>query len=125
MRTARIDLEMELEAVRAIAADAVTSREDAQRLYQDAERRCLARERIAAVSAMFASVAHDIRSPLSALVWNLRLLEEGTRKTGPLDEDMEGLFADTHLACDLIEGVLDGLRTYASGSGIPTSKAAS
>lgn len=119
IRTARIDLELELEASRAISALAVTRREDAERRYADAERRLITRERVAGVSAIFASVAHDIRSPLTALVWNLRLLEDSDRQGGPLDSNKQGLFDDTRLACELIEGVLDGLRTYASDSGEP------
>lgn len=84
------------------------------------EEKFVERDRMAAVSAMFASVAHDIRSPLTALVCNLRLLEETLSKRElSLDTTIEGLFDDNRLACELIEGVLTGMRTYASASGTP------
>jgi signal transduction histidine kinase len=77
-------------------------------------------QRFTAMSAMCASVAHDIRSPLTALVWNLRVLEERIQQRGvAVDPEINEVFQDTHLACDLIEGVLEGLRTFASGSGAP------
>ncbi|MBX7195663.1 MAG: HAMP domain-containing histidine kinase [Sandaracinaceae bacterium] len=117
-RTSRIAFEMELRAARAIAADAMVRREDAERMTVDAERRRIARDQIVAASALFASVAHDIRSPLTALVLNLRILEEEARKAGQLSSPTQAMFDDTRLACDLIEGVLDGLRTYASCSGV-------
>ncbi len=118
-RTSRIAYEMELRAARAIAFDALERQKDAERLTADTERRRIARDQILAASALFASVAHDIRSPLTALVLNLRVLEEDIRKSGHLSSTTQSMFDDTRLACDLIEGVLDGLRTYASCSGVP------
>lgn len=114
-----MELEMELEAANAIAREAVARRDAAERLVADAERQFVVRDRIFAASALFASVAHDIRSPLAALVLNLRIIEEDTRRNGTLGPDQQALFDDTRLACDLIEGVLDGLRTYATCSGVP------
>ena len=118
-RTSRIAYEMELRAARAIASEALDRQKDAERLTADAERRRIARDQILAASALFASVAHDIRSPLTALVLNLRVLEEDARRSGQLSSATQSMFDDTRLACDLIEGVLDGLRTYASCSGVP------
>lgn len=119
-RRANIDLSMELDAAHAIATHAgEESRVTAERLAL-AEKRYLEGERVTAASAMFASVAHDIRSPLTALVWNLRVLEETAERKGiAADPHLRELFGDTKLACDLIQGVLEGMRTYASGSGAP------
>jgi signal transduction histidine kinase len=119
-RRARIDLELELGAAHEIAAAATERALAAESRYEDAERRFVERERIAAVSAMFASVGHDIRSPLTSLVCNLRFLEERVTAKGLADDaEIRGVFGDTKLACDLIDGVLDGMRTYASASGTP------
>jgi signal transduction histidine kinase len=118
-RTSRLACEMELRAARAVACEALERQKDAERSTADAERRRIARDQILAASALFASVAHDIRSPLTALVLNLRVLEEDSRKSGQLSSTTQSMFDDTRLACDLIEGVLDGLRTYASCSGVP------
>lgn len=120
-RRARIDLEMELGAAAAIARVAAERAKSAEARSEQAERMLVEQERFTAMSAMCASVAHDIRSPLTALVWNLRVLEEKTRAVSGADVEMGELFQDTKLACDLIEGVLDGLRTFATGSGAPRS----
>ncbi|MBN8614151.1 MAG: HAMP domain-containing histidine kinase [Deltaproteobacteria bacterium] len=111
--------ESELRAASAIAADALARKEQAERQIADAERRRIARDQVQAASALFASVAHDIRSPLTALVLNLRVLEEEALSSESLTESARSVFEDTRYACDLIEGVLDGLRTYASCSGVP------
>ena len=120
-RASRIAYEMELRAARAVAVEHAerATASDAECLAVDAERRRIARDQIIAASALFASVAHDIRSPLTALVLNLRVLEEDVRKSGQLSSTAQAMFDDTRLACELIEGVLDGLRTYASCSGVP------
>ena len=117
--TTRQAFEWELRAASAISAAALARKEQAERQIADAERRRIARDQVQAASALFASVAHDIRSPLMALVLNLRVLEEEARSSEALTESARSVFEDTRYACDLIEGVLDGLRTYASCSGVP------
>lgn len=117
--TARLALESELRAAQAIAREAQLARERAEQHAADADRRCVAHDRVFAASALFASVAHDIRSPLAALVLNLRTLEEELHRDRAVSAQLDALFDDTRLACDLIEGVLDSLRTYSTCSGTP------
>jgi signal transduction histidine kinase len=83
------------------------------RVHDDADRAQIAAQQVAAASALLASVAHDIRSPLTALVLNLRVLEEGHPSSA------REILQDAQLACELIDGVLTGLQHYALCSGSP------
>jgi signal transduction histidine kinase len=86
--------------------------------YAAAERRFLERDRMAAVSGLFASAAHDIRSPLMALVCNQRILEELVGGSDLANNTtVHAIFEDDRIARDNIEGVLTSLRAYATGQG--------
>lgn len=120
VRTALAQARLTREAREAEVERATQATRAAESRYADAQRRLLERDRLNGMSAMFASVVHDIRSPLTALVWNLRILEEWARKAGSSeDAEIADVFDDTKLACELIDGVLESLRTFASGSGAP------
>lgn len=120
VRRDAIDLRVALSSAEDRAHQATERAERAEERAGDAERMLVQHQRFTAMSAMCASVAHDIRSPLTALVWNLRVLEERTQQHGiASDPEIDEVFQDTRLACDLIEGILEGLRTFASGSGAP------
>ncbi|MGE0787570.1 MAG: sensor histidine kinase [Sandaracinaceae bacterium] len=75
--------------------------------------------RSAALGTMAASVAHDIRSPLAVLVSNLGFLEQ-VLADDPCP-DVAATLTDNRLALELIEGVLDSMRTFVAdqaGSGM-------
>lgn len=108
---------LEVQLARAETAHARRERDEERRRYEDAERRVTERDQLTAASAMLASVAHDIRSPLTSLLCNLRALEEDLGHTAGADSI--AIFSDTRLACELIEGVLGSVRTFASRGGAP------
>ncbi len=68
--------------------------------------------RLAALGAIAASVAHDLRSPLLALMANQQVLEE---ELGPhCDEEMREVLEDNRIATGLIQGILDSLQALAA-----------
>lgn len=106
---------LEVQVARAEVEQTRRERDEARRRYEDAERRVTEHEGITAASAMLASVAHDIRSPLTSLLCNLRALEEDLGDA--VSEQAAEILGDTELACEVIEDVLDSVRTFASRSG--------
>ncbi len=61
--------------------------------------------RMAALGAVAAGVAHDVRSPLSALKMNMTLLDEELKEQ-PIFEVLRDILADNHNAIEAIERVL-------------------
>lgn len=77
------------------------------------------RDRLSAVGAMAASVAHDIRTPLAVLSANREYLR--THGVSSLDaEELELMLEDDRIAIETIERVLGSLRDFASNS--PTAE---
>jgi len=72
------------------------------------------RDRIAALGAIMASVAHDIRSPLAVLASNQQFIAERLQGASPeVATDLAEVFDDNKLAVEMIEGVLMAIRTVA------------
>lgn len=87
--------------------------------FASVRNRMVEQGRIVAIGTMAASVAHDIRSPLAVLVSNMGFLEQELRSSN--DADLIATLADNRLALELIEGVLESMRTFVtdrSGSGM-------
>lgn len=75
--------------------------------------RMVERNRMAALGTMAASVAHDIRTPLTVLFANLSYLEEALEGLQTDDsEELRSVLDDNRLAVELIEGVLDSMKTF-------------
>ncbi|MBI2893684.1 MAG: hybrid sensor histidine kinase/response regulator [Deltaproteobacteria bacterium] len=70
------------------------------------------RDRLAALGALAASVAHDVRSPLSVLTANQTYLAE--QHPWGEDSDVAAVMEDNQLAIQMIESVLDSMRTFAA-----------
>ncbi len=68
--------------------------------------------RLAALGAIAASVAHDLRSPLLALIANQQVLEEELGEHA--DEEMREVLEDNRIATGLIQGILDSLQALAT-----------
>lgn len=76
-------------------------------------KRMVDRNRMAALGTMAASVAHDIRTPLTVLFANLSYLEESLEGLETEDsEELRSVLEDNRLAVELIEGVLDSMKTF-------------
>lgn len=116
-------------AVVELALDQIEARIERDRLRVEAaalsdrfgaiRARMLEQGRIVAIGTMAASVAHDIRSPLAVLVSNMGFLEQ--ELSGCDDPDLLATLSDNRLALELIEGVLESMRTFVadrSGSGM-------
>ncbi len=68
--------------------------------------------RLAALGAIAASVAHDLRSPLLALMANQHVLEE---ELGcHCDAELREVLEDNRIATGLIQGILDSLQALAT-----------
>ncbi len=83
--------------------------------FEEVQRRLVAQRQVAALGTMASSVAHDIRSPLAVLVSNMGFLEQ--ELTGRVDTDLAGTLEDSRTALEVIEGVLDTMRTFVEGDG--------
>lgn len=79
--------------------------------YQDA---LASRSRMVTLGTMAASVAHDIRSPLTVLMSNLSFIEEALADEFDNDEDLKSVMQDNHMAVDLIRDVLNSMRSFAA-----------
>lgn len=112
-----------VEVVLRHAAEALRMRELTDEVRQRAEELEAARtemarrDRLAALGAMAASVAHDLRSPLAVLVANAGYLESNPPDGTPsANAELESILRDNRLAIEMIQGILDSLRTSSAPS---------
>ncbi len=75
------------------------------------------RDRLSALAALAASVAHDVRSPLAVLAANQSYIEEQLENLEISDPEVKSAFQDNRLALDMISQVLESLRLFSSGGG--------
>jgi signal transduction histidine kinase len=85
--------------------------------FAEVQRRMVDQNRLAALGTMAASVAHDIRSPLTVLLSNLTYVEDVLDLEA--DPQLAEIVEDNRLAIQLIEGVLESLRSFGSEQETP------
>lgn len=73
--------------------------------------RVLHRQRLESTGKLVAAIAHDLRAPLSSMVYNTELLAQERSSLG--DADRREVVKDIHLACGRLKLTIDGLLDYA------------
>jgi signal transduction histidine kinase len=112
-RRARLELELELRATTAIvrAGESGAWRADVERAHQRIED-----HHISVARVLLSGLAHDLHAPLTALVANLGLLEDGALRASSASADV---VYDARVACELLLGVAESLRVYAASPDAP------
>lgn len=102
----------------AIVAGAVATALSRRRIERtrEAERRARAAERLAEIGSMTAGLAHEIKNPLSTLVLNAQLLDEGIAELGIAEEEKGRLsrrVGSLRREADRLRGILTDFLDYA------------
>lgn len=72
------------------------------------------RDRLATLGALAASVAHDVRSPLTVLMSNEQLLEDQLRSSELWDDELEAICVDNQMALEMIQRVIESMQHVAA-----------
>lgn len=103
-----------------LRAEAERERDAMAARFASVQERMRERSSLASLGTMATSVAHDIRSPLWALLANTEYLTTALR--GWIPEDQENIWAavqENRLAIEVIEGVLSSISTFVRDRPVP------
>lgn len=84
-----------------------------QRLHQ---------QRTEAISALVANIAHDVRNPLSAMLFNLESLSQCACESPDIRESIQGIRDATGTLCRIVDGLVDFAALSPSREGIPIGR---
>jgi signal transduction histidine kinase len=84
-----------------------------QRLHQ---------QRTEAISALVANIAHDVRNPLSAMLFNVESLSRCACESPDICESIQGLRDATGILCRIVDGLVDFAALSPSREGIPVAR---
>lgn len=75
------------------------------------------RDRLATLGALAASVAHDVRSPLSVLLSNQQMLEDQLRSSELWDDELEAICVDNQMALEMIQRIIESMQHVSAEPG--------
>jgi signal transduction histidine kinase len=82
----------------------------------------LHQQRTEAVSALVANIAHDVRNPLSAMLFNLESLNRCACDSPDIRESIQGIRDATGILCRIVDGLVDFAALGPPREGIPIAR---
>ncbi len=82
----------------------------------------LHQQRTEAISALVANIAHDVRNPLSAMLFNLESLSQCACEAPDIRESIQGIRDATGTLCRIVDGLVDFAALSPSREGIPIGR---
>jgi len=82
----------------------------------------LHQQRTEAFSGLVANIAHDVRNPLSAILFNIECLGQCACEAPDIRESIQGIRDATGILCQIVDGLVDFAALGPSREGIPIGR---
>lgn len=111
----RLLLRLHLRAGKAELERRNTELERVVQELREAQQQRIAGERLASLGRLAAGVAHEINSPLAAVIANLALMEEEHERGAPSLHQLRDMLQDAREAAERVRTIVRDLRTFSRG----------